>query len=214
MIINRMVWFVFIILTMVIGLYPFMYFVFDMSGGFPSVKPVELLQNKLWITGFYLHISFGGIALLAGFSQFSKRLRNWKLTLHRTLGKIYLISVAISGVSGLCIAMVAAGGIITTLGFSTAAIIWLFCTQKAYFAIRSGDIDKHQQWMLRSYSICWAAVTFRIWGPLLQYGLGMEFMDAYRIISWIGWAPNLLVAEIIIRTLNGKKIIRTERVFE
>src|SRR5260370_14015631 len=105
-------WFVLISLAVAVGLYPFTYFVFDMSGGFPSLKSAELLQSKLWNAAFYLHISLGGIALLVGLTQFSQRLRKWKVTLHRTVGKIYLVSVAVSGVSGLYIAMFATGGII------------------------------------------------------------------------------------------------------
>jgi uncharacterized membrane protein len=198
-------WIVFIFFTVFVGLYPFSYFVFDMSGGFPATKGQELLQSRIWNAAFYTHIFFGGIAMLAGFTQFSKKLRNRMLTLHRTFGKIYLVSVGISGITGLYIAMFASGGIISITGFSGLAIGWLVTSFVAYSAIRKVDIDKHQRWMIRSYALCFAAVTLRIYIPLFQIVLGMEFISAYRIIAWVCWVPNLLVAELIIRNLKRKK---------
>lgn len=203
---RTLAWILFISLTLFVGFYPFTYFIFDMSGGFPSLKSAELLKNKIWNAGFYLHISFGGIALLSGFSQFIKKLRDSSITLHRTLGKIYLVSVAASGVSGLYIAMFATGGIISILGFSSLSMMWLFTSLQAYRAIRNRDIQKHQHWMIRSYALCFAAVTLRLWAPLLQFGFGMEFTIAYRAVSWLSWLPNLLLAEIIIRNSERKKV--------
>lgn len=207
--IRTLAWIIFILLSVFVGLYPFTYFIFDMSGGFPSLKSSDLLQSLLWRSGFYLHIVLGGIAMLAGFSQFSKKLRNWNIKLHRTLGKIYLVSVGISGVSALYIAMFATGGLISTLGFIGLAILWIFTSLEAYIAIRNGDVDKHQHWVIRSYALCCAAISLRIWAPLFQFGFGMEFVFAYRIISWLAWVPNLVVAEIIIQTVKKKKTIRT-----
>src|SRR6267142_5755576 len=91
----------FIFFAIVIGLYPLSYLFFDMSGALFSSKSAVLLQSHLWTTAFYFHISFGGLSLLTGWSQFSTWLRNKNLALHRTLGKIYLISVSISGLCGL-----------------------------------------------------------------------------------------------------------------
>ena len=198
-------WIIFIFFAVVIGIYPLTYFVFDMSGGLLASKSPELLKNKIWHFAFYLHISLGAVSMLTGWSQFSKRLRNKNLKLHRTLGKIYLITVAISGVAGLYIALYATGGIIAQAGFAGLAIGWLFSSFQAYSAIRRMDIDQHQYWMIRSYAFCWAAVTLRIWLPLFQFALGMDFITAYRIIAWLCWVPNLIVAELIIRNLKMQR---------
>lgn len=201
---------IFILLTVVVGLYPFTYFVFDMSGGFPTIKSPELLQSMLWNLAFYAHISFGGIALLAGFSQFSNKLRMRRVKLHRTLGKIYLISVVTAGMAGFYMAIYATGGIISVTGFGSLAMAWLYTTYRAYVSIRRREIVNHQYWMIRSYALCWSAVTLRLWSPLLQFGLGMEFMVAYRIVAWVNWL-NVIVAEIIIRNLKTKKTLRAVR---
>ena len=61
------------------------------------------------------------------------------------------------------------------------------------------DIESHRQWMIRSYALAFAAVTLRIYMPFMQAVLGMEFLDAYLIVAWMCWVPNLLVAELIVR---------------
>lgn len=183
-----------------IGIYPLLYFVVDMSNqGLLGRKPPELFQNYLWHFLFYTHIALGGIALLTGWSQFSLKLRQNRMNLHRNLGKIYVISVLLSGIAGLYIALFATGGIVSILGFASLAVLWLFTTFNAYTSIQKKKIVFHQQWMIRSYALTFAAVTLRIWLPLFTEGLGMGFIEAYVIIAWLCWVPNLLLAEWWIR---------------
>ena len=71
----------------------------------------------------------------------------------------------------------------------------------AYKAIRNGEIEAHQNYMIYSYAVCFSAVTLRIWLPILTSILG-DFNSAYQIIGWLSWIPNLIVAYVII---NSKK---------
>ncbi len=198
--IRKIIWFLFVFLAIGIGLYPLLYSFLDMSQGLLGSKSPELQANVIWNTAFRLHIFLGGLTLLVGWSQFSKKLRTARLSLHRTLGKIYLISAFISGVSGLYIAFFATGGLVAQWGFGFLAVSWLSTTFMAYSKIKALDIVSHQQWMTRSYALAFAAVMLRVYLPFMQAGLGMEFIDAYRIVAWICWVPNLLVAEWIIRS--------------
>ncbi len=195
---NKTGWVLFAVLAIGVGLYPLLYFVMDGSQGLLSQKSAEVMDNPVWQMAFRLHIFLGGLSLLTGWSQFSTKLRNTRLSLHRNLGKIYVASVFISGLSGLYIAFYATGGTISQLGFSFLAIGWLVTTYMAFSRIRSMDIEKHQQWMIRSYALAFAAVTLRIYLPFMQAVLGMPFIEAYVIVSWLCWVPNLLVAELII----------------
>lgn len=197
-------WAIFIFFSISIGLYPVMYLLVDMSQGLLSSKSAEILQSSVWYTAFYQHIFLGAIAMLAGWSQFSKRFRNKNLSFHRTLGKVYLIAVALSGSAGLFIAFYASGGLVSVFGFSGLAVCWLFTSLQAYLAIRKKDIDQHQYWMIRSYALCWAAVMLRIWLPLFQFAFDIEFLTGYRIIAWLCWVPNLIVAELIIRNIKSR----------
>jgi hypothetical protein len=70
---------------------------------------------------------------------------------------------------------------------------------KAYTSILKKDVRQHQNWMIRCYSLAFAAVTLRIYLPLSQAVLHADFLTSYRIISWLCWVPNLLAAEIIIK---------------
>ena len=48
--------------------------------------------------------------------------------------------------------------------------------------------------MYRSYALTLAAVTLRIYMPL-SLALGIGFEDAYRVVSWLCWVPNLVFVE-------------------
>lgn len=199
-------WGVFAFLAIVIGLYPGLYFLLDMQKGLLASKPEALMHQTSWVIAFYLHIGFGGLSLISGFSQFSSRLRKHKLKLHRLLGKIYLLSVLISGTSGLFIAIYATGGRIVEMGFGSLGILWLFTSIMAFKSIRMGKIEQHRHWMIRSFALTFAAVTLRLWLPFFQLVLHFNFIDAYTIIAWLCWIPNLIVAEILIRTTNKESM--------
>ena len=190
---------IFIILAVSIGLYPLLYFLVDMNQGLLTSKSDELLADSLWNTMFYAHIGFGGIAMLTGFSQFFQGIRAKHMRIHRRLGKIYCIVVMLSGIAGLYIAFYATGGKVSMLGFGSLAILWLWTTVRAYLAVINGKIDAHRRWMIRSYALCFAAVTLRLWLPLLTGAFGIDFMIAYPIIAWLCWVPNIIVAELIIK---------------
>ena len=199
---NQALWFLFVFLAIGIGLYPLVYFFIDESQGLLSQKSPEILESTFWNIAFRLHIFAGGIALLTGWSQFSSRLRISRLSLHRTLGKIYVTAVLISGLAGLYIAHYATGGAVSRWGFGLLAIAWLTTTGAAFSKIKSMEIDAHQNWMIRSYALAFAAVTLRIYLPLMQAVMGMNFIDAYRIVAWLCWVPNLLAAELMVRMMR------------
>ena len=190
---------IFLFFAISIGLYPLFYFLFDMSNGFLNNKSVELLGNRLWQVGFYTHISFGGLALLSGCTQFLSGLRQKHLSLHRNLGKIYVASVMLSGTAGFGIAFAASAGMWAQMGFAALGFLWLYTTAKAFLTIKKREVAQHENWMTRSYALCFAAVTLRLWMPLFLGAFGMSFSLAYPIIAWLCWVPNLAVAEWIIR---------------
>ncbi|MCJ7466587.1 MAG: DUF2306 domain-containing protein [Maribacter sp.] len=195
---NKVAWIVFVILAIVIGLYPLLYVFIDREFGLLASKSDALLTNVFWNIGFYGHILFGGLALLIGWVQFSKKLRNANLSRHRIIGKIYIIAAIISGSCGIYIGFFATGGIISSLGFISLGLIWLYTTIKAYLAIRKRDLQLHEGMMIYSYAACFAAVTLRIWLPLLSLALG-DFVTAYRIVAWLCWIPNMIFAFFWVR---------------
>lgn len=187
----------FIILCISIGFYPLVYLFADMSQGLLGTKPPELLSEITYTLFFRLHIFFSGVALLIGWSQFLKSFRDRNLRFHRLVGKVYIISVMVSGLSGLYISYYATGGLSSVFGFSALAVLWLTTTILAYRTILQKRKSEHEQWMIRSYSLTFAAVTLRLWMPVLIGLFGMDFFDAYPIIAWLCWVPNLAVSEYL-----------------
>jgi hypothetical protein len=200
-------WIPFAFLAIAVGVYPFIfYYVLHMGdNGLLANKPAALQADPLWHFAFYTHITFGGIALLTGWSQFSPKWRSRRLELHRWLGRIYLIAVGFASLAGLYLSFFATGGIICSTGFGILALLWFGSGLQAYRSIRRLDIDRHRDWMTINYSLSFAAVTLRIWLPILQYQVFHEFITPYRIVSWWCWAPNLVVALLIIRRRRQPK---------
>lgn len=195
---NKVAWVVFVLLAIGIGLYPLIYLFATEDFGLLMNKSNELLASTVWKMAFYGHISFGGLALLVGWSQFVKKLRAKRLNLHRNLGKVYVISALISGLCGVYLGFFATGGIVSSLGFISLGIIWLFTTTRAYIAVKNKDLSLHQGMMIYSYAACFAAVTLRIWLPLLTIIFG-EFLLAYKIVAWLCWVPNMIFAQIWVK---------------
>lgn len=205
-VIDKTTWWIFGGVSILVGLYPIIYFLIDRNFGLLSSKSQELLSDQLWNIGFYGHIIPGGIALLIGWTQFSTKLRKTRLNWHRTIGKIYVITVLISGICGIYIGFFATGGLVSVIGFVTLGVIWISSTLLAFNAIKNRKLAAHENYMIISYAACFAAVMLRIWLPILTSITG-DFISAYQIVAWLSWMPNLLVAYYIINRKKRKTAI-------
>lgn len=190
-----------VVFAILIGLYPILYFLLDRKFALLATKSEELLHNVFWNVGFYTHIIAGGLALLIGWIQFNVNLRRNNLAFHKLTGKIYVIAVLCSSTSAFYIGFFATGGPVASLGFILLAIIWFVTTLLAYSHIRNGQIEKHKRLMIYSYAACFAAVTLRIWFPLLLLIIG-DYNTAYTVAAWLCWIPNLIMAQVISRQPN------------
>jgi uncharacterized membrane protein len=140
------------------------------------------------------HLTGGALAITLGALQLNSRIRRNYLAVHRWLGRCYVIAVLVGGSAGLMLATMADGGIPSSIGFGALGILWIGATVTAYLCARRRRIDLHRAWMLRSYSLTFAAVTLRIWLPLSQVA-GLPFLPSYQAIAWLCWVPNLIVVE-------------------
>jgi uncharacterized membrane protein len=144
------------------------------------------------------HIAASAVALALGPLQLSTRLRARRLELHRWMGRTYIISVVIGGIAGIVLATRSMGGAPAHVGFGLLGALWVFTAVLAYQRIKVYDIADHRRWMIRSYSLAFAAVTLRIYLPLATAALRVPFDDAYPVIAWLCWVPNLIVAEWVL----------------
>jgi uncharacterized membrane protein len=191
-------WIVFAVVAVIVGLYPGIYFIINRKFGLLGTKSNSLLNDTLWNINFYTHIILGGIALLIGWLQFNKQLRNNKPEIHRTIGKVYIICVLISAVAGIYIGWFATGGWITSTAFITLGIIWFYTTSAAFIAIKKGQVLFHEKLMIFSYAATFGAVTLRIWLPTMVWITG-DFFVGYPIAAWLAFVPNMIVAYFITR---------------
>jgi uncharacterized membrane protein len=146
-----------------------------------------------------LHIAGGMGALLAGPWQFSQKLRARALNLHRWLGRFYLLEVALGSLAGFWMATVSLQGLPTHFGFGILAVLWFVTGLQAYRMARLGNIAAHRQWMIRNFALTLAAVTLRIYMPLMLAVLHWPFPRTYITVSWLCWVPNLIIAEWMVR---------------
>ena len=150
----------------------------------------------------YAHLTGGALALALGPWQFSRRIRRRAIAVHRWTGRTYVIAVAVGGLGALALAPISQDGLVTHVGFGLLATCWLLTTGTAYARIRAGEVRAHRRWMIRSYALTFAAVTLRIYLPLSAIA-GIPFPDAYQVVAWLCWVPNLVVAEWLVIGREG-----------
>jgi uncharacterized membrane protein len=151
---------------------------------------------QLHILGSAIALALGPIQLyLRRLMPLSRRANATRW--HRRLGRVYVAAVLFGVGFGLYVAFYADGGITAQAGFVALAIATLTTTVLGFFAIRRGDEAEHRVWMARSYALIFAAVTLRLYIPFLSAAFGED--NGYRIVAWLCWVPNLVVAEYMLR---------------
>ncbi|MFI9273533.1 DUF2306 domain-containing protein [Kitasatospora sp. NPDC052896] len=187
------------VLATVTALVASRYFTLDPATFLPQQRAVYLAH----LAPLLLHIGGGVLALSLGPWQFSHRLRTRSPAVHRAIGRVYLVGVLAAGIGGLLLAPEGLVGPIAPLGFSALAVLLLGTSTAAYVTIRRRSVVRHQIWMIRSFALIFAAVTFRLWLTVLP-AVGLPFDQAYGSGAWTSWLINLLVAERLIASLERR----------
>ena len=177
-----------------------------MDAGFLFLKQAYIPVAH-WRIAFFIHVFTSMLVLFAGFSQFSKKLLQKKPELHRTLGYIYVVNVLfITGPAALIMSFYANGGFIARVAFVLLSALWILFTAVALFKAIRKDFILHKNFMIRSYALTLSAISLRSWKVIIAAGTTMAPMDRYRLIAWLGWGLNLLIAEIIILQQAKKRV--------
>ena len=195
---KRLIGIILISLALFIGVTtPLKYILADGPIDLLASKPEDVINSIYYKIAFYIHITFGGVALLIGWIQFIKKIRDNYPKLHKTIGKIYISSIFIAAPVAFYISFFVAGGLPTEIGFTFGSLIWITATYLGFRAIRKGNISAHIEFMTYSYAGTLAAVTLRLWLPILISAIG-NFATAYGISVWLSWIPNVIIAYLII----------------
>ena len=109
----------------------------------------------------FLHGIPGAVALVLGVFQFSTRLRQRYRKLHRVLGRIYVGCVLVSAPVAVAVAVnlpvptLLSASIIQSTG-------WIVTTLTGLYCIRTGRVQQHREWMVRSYPFAAVFVVARV----------------------------------------------------
>lgn len=167
---------------------------------FLQIKQTEVTGIKAYLPVFYVHVYSAIFVLLAGFTQFNTRILVKYPKIHRWLGYLYVsLVLLLASPSGIFIGWFANGGLIAKTSFIILGVLWFWFTLKATLLILKRKITVHKQFMYRSFALAASAVTLRLWKVILVYLFQPAPMDVYQIIAWLGWIPNLLIAEWLIK---------------
>ncbi|HHK5597829.1 hypothetical protein CN324_24620 [Bacillus anthracis] len=205
---NRKIWFVFTCFALLVsGYIVVQYFIMD---GFQTglVKAKLMYGSKLsefWYSMLFTHITTSIVALVIGPFTLSTKFRERNINRHRIVGRIYMVGILLGGISGLYLSFYATGGLVAKLGFGLLSVFWLTSAYQALHRVKNKKMKDHRNWMIRNYSLTFAAVTLRIWLPLFIVLFGIEqFELSYAVIAWLAWVPNVIVAELFIRKRRNK----------
>jgi len=158
--------------------------------------PPVVEDNAMGMTVLIVHAGAAGVALLIGPLQFLEFIRKRARSLHRWIGRTYLVACLVGGVAGGLLAPFTAAGPIAAWGFLLLALIWLWVNALGWRAAAMlRNYDDHRNWMIRSFALTLAAVTLRLYIPGALMA-GFDFVWAYQWIAWLAWVPNLLIAEV------------------
>jgi hypothetical protein len=77
------------------------------------------------------------------------------------------------------------------------ALAWLVTTGMAYYTIRKRLVSLHKEWMIRSYIVTFAFVTFRFLQDYSPLSRVRPEGDRDTTIAWACWVVPLAIAEMV-----------------
>ena len=185
------------VLSVLVAVYSYRYLV---GVGFLPPGPIANAYCRPFL---YLHIAGAATALLLGPVQFVARIRRrWPLA-HRITGRVYVFGCMLGGLASLPIALGTTAGAFASVGFVLLAVTWLVVNTNACRLAVLGRIPEHKEWMIRSFSLTFGAVTLRLFIVLLPAMRILTFPNAYQLSAWAAWLPNLLLAELYLRRVRS-----------
>ncbi len=159
--------------------YEAMFYIFGSTAEFDSLFRAKYVA---YLPLIQTHGVSAATALCLGLLQFQKWTRRTRFHLH--LGRIYLLSVAIAGLTALPMAAMAEGGFSSRASFMLMANLWLVTGWLALRTARSRDFAAHRRWMIRNYALTYSAVLSR----LLLNGLQASGWDFLAVYPWVTWS--------------------------
>lgn len=161
-----------------------------------------------WLSRWWLiaHLGGGSLALLLGPFQFSQAIRRRYVRVHRWMGRGYLFGVFIGSVAAVYISLYVTPIHAFGIAMLYLTLAWVTTSLMGFVAVMRRQFSVHREWMIRSYVVTFAFVTFRILRELHPFhNISAEADSATR--GWFCWAVPLLFTEVFLqwrRTVGPK----------
>jgi len=175
------------------------------------VTKQRIYHISYWRISFYTHVFTSCLVLIAGFTQFNPWLLRRYPKVHRRVGWIYLITVVgISGPAAFVMAWHANGGLPARTSFTFLSLLWMLFTFYAGWKVVKKDFATHGAFMFRSYALTLSAITLRLYTYISAFlPLAASPREIYVTTAWLSWVPNLIIAEMLIRSGWVEKIYKS-----
>jgi uncharacterized membrane protein len=186
--------------TLLILSLPALWFIQDRARQYLAYNPVSYGDYWPRRGGLIIHVSAGLIAISVGLLQLWLGLTARTQVLHRALGRVYLGAVAVGSAGAFYLALTINPRYFAyATGLFFLAVAWVITTCMAYLAIRRGAIQQHREWMIRSYVVTFAFVSFRLVEKfLLRWQIAADD-EIDTVLAWGCWSLPLLVAEPLLQ---------------
>lgn len=171
---------------------------------FTSEQYTRFWDVRWWLVA---HITGGTVALLIGPFQFWSGLRRRHLRVHKLSGKLYLGGVGLGSAMSIYLAITTPVGAGYSFALLMLAAAWLTTSGMALMMILRRMIDLHKEWMIRSYVVTFAFVTFRWWDDM-AFTERIFGDDATVALLWACWVIPLGVTEVILQLHTANKAAR------
>ena len=200
-----------IVVTLFVIEFVLPYLSFKSDTGFLKLKQ-QYYPNLIWRVCFYIHVFSAFLLLAAGLTQFSNALLSTYAKLHRIIGRFYAWELfLVNFPTGMVLSVTAIGPWIAKLGFVVLDCLWFWYTYKGVVAIKNNNVLLHKHFMMRSYALTLSAITLRVINVITMNYLHYDPIVVYTIVAWMGWLPNLLFVELLIRRQAKKSLAVVQR---
>jgi hypothetical protein len=158
--------------------------------------------------GIGAHFAAGGVILLLGPLQLIGPVRRMAPSVHRWVGRVYVIAALAAGIGGLIFIAIrgTVGGPPMSIGFGLYGALMILCAVQTARHAMARDLNRHRAWAIRLFALAIGSWLYRMeygfWAIVAgAAGHTENFQGWFDVImAFFFYIPNLAVAEAFIRS--------------
>ncbi|NND01077.1 MAG: DUF2306 domain-containing protein [Gammaproteobacteria bacterium] len=169
----------------------------------PGLFEARYLEHPL-VTAVHMLTGLAFVVLAP--LQLSRKFRTGNLGLHRGLGRVLVVCALLAGIYGMIATLVLPvfGGVASEAASWFFGLMFIFCLLRAYWCVRKRKIAQHREWMIRSFALGLGVGTQRLVLALMIAFTDYSMYENFGPALWLGFAINLVVAEIWLNHTRGR----------